>query len=76
MARADERVLITEDKDFGQLVFAAAKEASGVIFLRFPQNVRGLLVAAVLELVSVRGETLLGRFIVVEPGQVRITQLP
>lgn len=76
LARSGRRVLITEDKDFGHLVFAAAKQASGVIFLRFPQNVRSRLVPAVLELVSARGETLFGCFVVVEPGQVRITPLP
>ena len=76
LARSGKRVLLTEDKDFGHLVFAAAKQASGVIFLRFPQNVRGPLVPAVLDLVSARGETLLGCFVVVEPGQVRITPLP
>jgi predicted nuclease of predicted toxin-antitoxin system len=76
LARSAQRVLITEDKDFGHLVFAATRQASGVIFLRFPQGVRASLVPAVLELVSSRGEALLGCFVVVEPGQFRITQLP
>jgi Domain of unknown function (DUF5615)/Phage integrase family len=30
-ARSERRLLLTEDKDFGQLVFAAAKQHSGVI---------------------------------------------
>jgi predicted nuclease of predicted toxin-antitoxin system len=36
MARRDQRVLITEDKDFGQLVYAGGQVATGVILLRFP----------------------------------------
>jgi predicted nuclease of predicted toxin-antitoxin system len=31
VARSERRLLLTEDKDFGQLVFAAAKQNSGVI---------------------------------------------
>jgi predicted nuclease of predicted toxin-antitoxin system len=34
-ARSERRLLLTEDKDFGQLVFAAAKQNSGVILIRY-----------------------------------------
>src|SRR6266446_6998471 len=30
------RILITEDKDFGQLVYAKMQKTGGVIFIRFP----------------------------------------
>lgn len=30
------RILITEDKDFGQLVYAKMQRTGGVIFIRFP----------------------------------------
>jgi Domain of unknown function (DUF5615) len=39
-AASDRRILITEDKDFGQLVFAAARAHSGVGYMRFPVAVR------------------------------------
>lgn len=42
LARGERRVLITEDKDFGQLVFAAAKSTSGVIFVRYPAKARSV----------------------------------
>jgi predicted nuclease of predicted toxin-antitoxin system len=35
-ARIDRRVLLTEDKDFGWLVFARAAASVGVILIRFP----------------------------------------
>ena len=41
LAASERRILITEDKDFGQLVFAAARANSGVIFVRFPVTARG-----------------------------------
>ena len=74
LAVSGRRILITEDKDFGQLVFAAARTNSGVIFVRFPISARNSLAATVLELVSIRAETLYSCFVVVEPGRIRVTR--
>jgi predicted nuclease of predicted toxin-antitoxin system len=74
-ARSERRLLVTEDKDFGQLVFAAAKQNSGVILIRYPALARSALTAALLKLLSDNGESLYSRFAVLEPGRVRITQL-
>jgi hypothetical protein len=62
-------------KDFGQLVFAAAKQNSGVILIRYPASARSALTAAVLKLLSDSRENLYSCFAVLEPGRVRITQL-
>jgi len=70
------RILLTEDKDFGQLVYANAKESGGVIFIRFPGNARTTLPGVVLDLVNQMGEQLTGRFVVVQPGRIRIAQGP
>ncbi len=74
-ACSERRLLITEDKDFGQLVFAAAKQNSGVILIRYPASARSALTAAVLKLLSDNGENLYSRFAVLEPGRVRVAQL-
>lgn len=37
LAATERRLLLTEDKDFGQLVFAAAKDNSGVISSAIPR---------------------------------------
>jgi predicted nuclease of predicted toxin-antitoxin system len=74
-ARSERRLLVTEDKDFGQLVFAAAKENSGVILIRYPASARSALTGAVLKLLSDNGKNLYSRFAVLEPGRVRLTQL-
>jgi len=74
-ARSERRLLITEDKDFGQLVFAAAKQNSGVILIRYPASTRSALTAAVVKLLSDNGENLYSRFAVLEPGRVRVAQL-
>ena len=74
-AQSEQRLLLTEDKDFGQLVFAAAKENSGVILIRYPASARSTLTAAVVKLLSDNGENLYSCFAVLEPWRVRITQL-
>ena len=40
LALREERVLLTEDKDFGQLVHAAGFPSVGVVLLRFPTGAR------------------------------------
>lgn len=36
IARTDQRILLTEDKDFGLLTYAGGHETAGVILIRFP----------------------------------------
>lgn len=76
LAHSQRRILITEDKDFGQLVFAAAASTSGVIYVRYPMRYRTTLGADLLRLVEERGETLFGAFALVEPGRIRIGRAP
>ncbi|HUT36406.1 MAG TPA: DUF5615 family PIN-like protein [Planctomycetota bacterium] len=76
LALAAERVLLTEDRDFGQFVFAHGHRAHGVLFLRYPRAVRGIIASNVVRLVSEEGSRLLGCFVVIQPGRVRITRPP
>ena len=50
LALAENRILLTEDKDFGLLVFAGRMNSPGVILIRFPASARGSLGEAVLKL--------------------------
>jgi hypothetical protein len=72
LARQEQRILITEDKDFGRLVFADAQATGGVVLTRYPARARAQLPSAVLKLVSTRGTALLGRFVVMSPGRIRM----
>ena len=74
LAQSQRRLLITEDKDFGQLVFAAAKENSGVILIRYPALTRSALIPAVATLLTDQAETLYRAFVVMEPGRVRLNR--
>jgi predicted nuclease of predicted toxin-antitoxin system len=76
LAIREARILLTEDKDFGQLVHANQAETGGVFLLRFPASARASLPGAVTELVEQRGEELLGCFVVLQPGRIRIRRHP
>jgi len=71
MATREHRTFITEDRDFGQLVYASARTTAGVMLLRFPARARGELPAIVVDVVARYGEKLRERFVVVQPGRVR-----
>ncbi len=72
----EERLLITEDKDFGQLVFAHGRAACGVILLRFPGLLRQKLCDDIVKLAQQKEQALRDSFVVLEPGRARLTRLP
>ena len=75
-AHRERRILLTEDKDFGWLVHVSHAESSGVILIRFPGNARQSLADAIRQLARERAEALIGAFVVVQPGHIRISQSP
>jgi predicted nuclease of predicted toxin-antitoxin system len=72
----ERRILLTEGKDFGQLVFAAGHTAAGVVLIRFPANARSAVGARMLALVSEHADRLGGSFVVLQPERIRIATLP
>lgn len=77
VAYTQGRILLTEDKDFGWLVFVGHMHNAGVISIRFPATARAELAGSVTQLVSQLGPKLTGSFVVLSPGSVRIsTTLP
>lgn len=76
LAVREERVLLTEDKDFGQLVYAGAHDSNGVILIRFPTTDRAELSGKALQAIQSLGDRLVGAFIVLEPNRIRIGRPP
>ncbi len=72
----EKRVLITEDRDFGELVYARARSSAGVILVRFDSRARQAKPATVVEAVAKLGSRLHDAFTVVEAGRVRISGRP
>ncbi len=73
LATGQQRLLLTEDKDFGRLVYADQQAMGGVILIRYPASARSSLPHDVIQLVIDRGNDLAGRFIVMRPGRYRLS---
>jgi predicted nuclease of predicted toxin-antitoxin system len=75
-ADAESCILITEDRDFGELVIRQRLTVRGIILLeldRFSNSTEADLVA---EVVSTHADKLLGNMVVIEPGRIRVRPLP
>ena len=75
-AYLENRIVLTEDKDFGWLVFVSQVATAGVILIRFPGNRREALVRTVRILIQEKADEIQGAFVVLQPGHVRISQKP
>jgi len=75
-AVSDGRAVITEDRDFGELVYARGSNSAGIVFVKFPSRARLTKPMAVVEAVTKLGDKLRDGFTVVEPGRVRVARRP
>jgi hypothetical protein len=67
-------VLLTEDKDFGQLFFASVSVSPGVILIWFPANARKDISRRVVEFVEKNPDKIDACFVVIQPGRIRISE--
>lgn len=75
LANQEESVLLTADKDFGELVFRQRRIISGVILIRLAGLAPKDKADIVVSVVSERVEELLHSFTVIAPKVVRIRKL-
>jgi predicted nuclease of predicted toxin-antitoxin system len=75
-ANARGAVLVTADKDFGELVFRQGLVHSGVVLLRLAGLANVTKAEIVSEVCRLRAAELIGAFTVISPGQVRIRRRP
>jgi predicted nuclease of predicted toxin-antitoxin system len=75
-ARADDRILITFDKDFGELAFQARLPfSSGIILFRISAPSAAHVARVAVAALDSRTDWA-GHFAVVEDGRIRMTSLP
>lgn len=74
-AYQEQRILLTEDKDFGELVFRLRKPTIGIILLRFTPGEESQKVHRLRTLLENSATTFVGSFIVVENDKTRIRLL-
>lgn len=74
-AFSEDRILLTEDKDFGELVYRLQRPAYGIVLLRFDVAERALKALRLRHLLRDYTERLPGAFVVLEADKIRIRPL-
>jgi predicted nuclease of predicted toxin-antitoxin system len=74
-AYSENRILITNDKDFGEKVYRENKSHRGVIFLRLQDERAALKIDAIKKLLDGYEDQLIDVFVVVTETQVRFGQV-
>jgi predicted nuclease of predicted toxin-antitoxin system len=75
-AVADNRVLITNDKDFGTLVYAEGMAHRGVILLRLTDERAAAKIAAVANVLDRFADAIENQFVVASETMVRFSRGP
>jgi predicted nuclease of predicted toxin-antitoxin system len=75
MANAEARVLITEDRDFGELIIRQRLGIAGVMLLELDRVTNTVEVDRVGEVVSTHAYKLVGNPVVIEPARLRLRRL-
>ncbi len=68
-------VLLTEDKDFGEWVFAHHKTDVSVIFLRYKAKDFEAITDSIIKILNKYGDLLLNKFVVITPNKIRIREI-
>lgn len=73
-AYSEERILVTNDKDFGEKIFRDKKLHTGVILLRLEDERAYNKIAVIKQLLESYSDRLHGNFLVVTEQRVRIAR--
>jgi predicted nuclease of predicted toxin-antitoxin system len=75
LAFDQQRILITEDKDFGELVYRLMKPAHGIILIRIDVKNRSIKWPRLKLLLDTYPERCAGRFVVIDENKFRFRPL-
>lgn len=75
MAKAEGRLLITEDRDFGELVVRQRLGIAGVMLLELDRLTNNAEANRVGDVVSIHADKLVGNLVVIEPARLRLRRL-
>ncbi|MFH0925042.1 MAG: DUF5615 family PIN-like protein [bacterium] len=72
LSKGTDALLLTEDKDFGEWIFAHKEKCIGVIFLRYKPEEIHQITDTLINLLYKYGESLLQKFTVLRGNKLRI----
>lgn len=75
IAREQGRILLTEDKDFGELVFRLKRGLLGVILVRLPEDNWESHWSRLMSVIERYKDMLTGNFTVIEEKKIRFRRL-
>ena len=75
IANREDRLLLTNDKDFGELVFLRREISQGILLLRFRTEDSTWKAQQLGKFLESYSEPLTGKFVVLREGGVRIRKL-
>jgi predicted nuclease of predicted toxin-antitoxin system len=75
LALREKRLLLTEDKDFGDLVFRRERSVPGLVLMRIAPENSALKIRRLAAAIERYDETLFGRYTVIEEGRFRSRRL-
>ena len=76
LANADDMVLITEDRDFGDLVVRRGLPVAAILLLELDKLSNAAEADRVFAVVTEERDTIEGHFVVIEPARLRRQPLP
>ena len=76
LAYAENRILITNDKDFGEKIFREQRQHCGVIFLRLDDERAPNKIAVLEQVLITYADQLVGQFVVVSENRIRFAGRP
>jgi predicted nuclease of predicted toxin-antitoxin system len=71
-ANREQRILLTRDKDFGEIAYKDKKVHTGIILNRLHELPSERKAEIVSQTVKDLGEELIGAFTVIQPGKIRV----
>ncbi|NJM25821.1 MAG: DUF5615 family PIN-like protein [Bacteroidia bacterium] len=75
LSREEDRILLTVDKDFGEMIFRMGRSSIGVVFYRLDKWSMQAKIGAVANCFQYHGNELLGAFTVISQNGIRIRKL-
>lgn len=69
------RIILTEDKDFGEWVFAHGLKSISVLFLRYSYSQEAIITEILVNLIEQKGPELFGMFITITIDKIRYRTL-
>ncbi len=75
IARENDAILLTEDKDFGEWIFAYHEKGVGVILLRYKPVALKPIIKSLFSVLQSYGDSLARKFTVITVKKIRIREI-